>query len=289
MSGQPPRLACAAFMPPHDNLQVYRFKHRHSVGLHWHEFYELMLVTGGAGTHQLNGVALPLLPGSFCLLSPSDFHEVAPMPGQVLEFWNIIFTDALLRDAVSRLLFDHASAYHVEVGNAAYLRIVDDCERLWDETNERQVGHQIAAQATLDRLLIALRRTTANHVPTPSLPAAADPVRQALRFIQRHFREPLTLGDVARQARLSPAYFSDSFRRATGQTFQLYLQQQRLQFACSLLAASDLPISEVCHAAGFNSLSHFVRAFKQQFGVPPRGYRQQANAENDAQSVERSA
>lgn len=288
MSGQPPRLACEAFMPPHVNLQVYQFKNTHSVGLHWHEFYELMLVTGGAGRHHLNGATLRLLPGSFCLLSPSDFHEVAPLPGQVLEFWNIIFTDALLRDAVSELLFDQASAYHVEVGNVAYQRIAADCERLWDETNERHVGHQIAAQATLDRLLIALRRTTPNHVPTQSVPAP-EPVRRALHFIQRHFREPLTLGDVARQARLSPAYFSDSFRRATGQTFQLYVQQQRLQFACSLLAASDLPISEVCHAAGFNSFSHFVRAFKQQFGVPPRGYRQQASAENHAQSAENYA
>jgi AraC-like DNA-binding protein len=269
-------------MPPHANLRVYRFANTESVGLHWHEFYEVMLIIGGVGLHYLNGAALPLRGGSFCLLSPSDFHEVAPIPGQTLHFWNIIFTDALLRDPVSELLFNDTSTYHIEVGESECTRLAADCERLWQEANEQQIGHRIVAQATLDRLLIALRRNAPSDAPSNTIPTTPVPVRQALRFIQQHFREPLTLSDVAMQVRLSPAYFSDSFRRATGQTFQIYVQQQRLQFARSLLAASELPVSEICHAAGFNSLSHFVRAFKHQYGVPPRHYRLQAKSEHHA-------
>lgn len=284
MSGQPPRLANEAFMPPHANIHVYRFANTQSVGLHWHEFYELMLVTGGAGVHHLNGTARSLQAGSFCLLSPSDFHEVVPAAGRTLYFWNIIFTDVLLRDTVSELLFNNACAYHIEVDETECARLQADCQRLWDETNQRRPGHHIVAQATLDTLLIALHRSATNCAPTRTTPQAPDPVRRALRFIQGHFREPLTLLEVAQQARLSPAYFSDSFRRTTGQTFQLYVQQQRLQFARSLLAVSDLPIGEICYAAGFNSLSHFVRAFKHQFGAPPREYRR--NAEFRVQNSE---
>ncbi|WP_374701656.1 helix-turn-helix domain-containing protein [Paenibacillus tyrfis] len=46
-----------------------------------------------------------------------------------------------------------------------------------------------------------------------------------------------------------------------------------MTFAKSLLAASDLPVTEVCHASGFNTLTHFERSFKKRFGCPPSGLR----------------
>jgi AraC-like DNA-binding protein len=91
--------------------------------------------------------------------------------------------------------------------------------------------------------------------------------------VDRHFREPLTLAGVAAQAHLSPNYFSERFRAVTGTSFQSYLQQRRLAFAHSLLAATGLGVTEVCYASGFGSLSHFGRAFRSRYGVAPTALR----------------
>jgi transcriptional regulator GlxA family with amidase domain len=92
-------------------------------------------------------------------------------------------------------------------------------------------------------------------------------------YVDRHFREPLTLADAAAQAHLSANYFSERFRQYTGTSFQTYLQERRLRFARSLLASTSLPVTEVCHAAGFHNLSHFGRAYRQRYGVSPSGRR----------------
>ncbi len=276
---QLPRLANAHFMPPGANLRVYYCHNDTSSGLHWHEFYELMVVLRGEGVHLFNGQHRRLVPGSLCLLTPSDFHEVAPLPGTSIEFWNIIFTDALLRDSLAELLFDGTGILHTEVSIGVLEGMNADCQRLWDEGQQPLAGGEIIAQATLDRLLVDLRRNLPTHRKEGAALIAPSPIHNALRYIQRHFREPLSLRVAAAQAHLSPAYFSDTFRRTTGTTFQTYVLRLRLQFAAALLGASELPVSDVCFAAGFNSLSHFMRAFKQQFGCSPRAYRQQLAAE----------
>jgi AraC-like DNA-binding protein len=98
-------------------------------------------------------------------------------------------------------------------------------------------------------------------------------IARAVLYVDHHFREPLTLADVAAQAHLSPNYFSERFRDFTGTSFQAYLQQRRLRFARSLLAATDLGVTEACHAAGFNSVSHFGRAYRRRYGQAPSAYR----------------
>jgi AraC-like DNA-binding protein len=103
----------------------------------------------------------------------------------------------------------------------------------------------------------------------PRRPTTDEALRGAVRHVDRHFREPLTLSSVAAEAHLSPNYFSERFRQLTGTAFQLYLQERRLRFARSLLAATSLSVTEVCHAAGFGSLSHFGRAYRRRYGVSP--------------------
>jgi AraC-like DNA-binding protein len=292
---QPPRLANSHYMPPGAQLHVYRHQNVDSSGLHWHEFYELMVVLDGAGIHWLNGHRYDLLAGSFCLLSPSDFHEVVPLPGATLDFWNIIFTDALLGDALNDLLFEHEILLYTEVDAELGARLNFDCQRLWEETRQPGSGSSIVVQARLDCLLVELhRQLLSQHGPRLSS-GMSTPIRRALRYIQRHFREPLSLTRVANQAQLSPAYFSYTFRRTTGITFQSYVLQLRLQFAARMLAASELPITDICFAAGFSSLSHFMRSFKNAFGCAPGSYRQTVlaarplNSESETYPSERSA
>ena len=95
----------------------------------------------------------------------------------------------------------------------------------------------------------------------------------ALVYLHLHYREPITLQAAAEQVALSPNYFSQCFRSATGVTFQRYLQSLRLRFAKSLLSVSALPVTDICYASGFQTLSHFERAFRREFGRSPTAWR----------------
>lgn len=81
---------------------------------------------------------------------------------------------------------------------------------------------------------------------------------------------------LAAEAGVHPAHLTRAFRRCFGRSIGAYLRLVRLDWAAQRLAASEDLISDVAAAAGFADQSHFTRAFRQQFGVPPARYRQRA-------------
>ena len=78
---------------------------------------------------------------------------------------------------------------------------------------------------------------------------------------------------MARHIGYSPNYFSAEFKKETGVEFQKYLRNLRLDFAMKLLKLSRLSVTEVCFECGFNTLAHFLSAFKSFVGVTPSEYR----------------
>jgi AraC family transcriptional regulator len=81
---------------------------------------------------------------------------------------------------------------------------------------------------------------------------------------------------LAAEAGVHPAHLTRAFRRCFGRSIGAYLRLVRLDWAAQRLAASEDLISDVAAAAGFADQSHFTRAFRQQFGIPPARYRQLA-------------
>jgi AraC-like DNA-binding protein len=95
----------------------------------------------------------------------------------------------------------------------------------------------------------------------------------ARRIIDERFAEPLTVDQLARAAGLSRYHFIRSFRRAFGCTPGRYLRERRLTRARQLLASSDLPVTDVCFAVGFESLGSFCTLFRRSEGETPAAYR----------------
>ncbi|MFD2611176.1 helix-turn-helix transcriptional regulator [Paenibacillus gansuensis] len=276
---QPPRLTNAEYiLQKHVPVQVFHGIHSGTIALHWHEFYELSFVVSGAGEHRLNGSSYPLSAGTVFLLTPADFHELVSLADQPLEIYNFIFTEALLDDRLYHWLFSGGLRLQAQLPEEQRRRVYLDYERLHEETAVWQEGSEIVVKATLQRLLVDLYRASAVNYMEPRSQLAEPQnlnlnLQKALIYIHHHFRENLSLDDAAAQANYSATYFSESFSKSIGQPFQRYLQNVRMQFAESLLKASALPVTEICYAAGFNTLGHFERVFRQRTGMSPREYR----------------
>ena len=84
----------------------------------------------------------------------------------------------------------------------------------------------------------------------------------------------MTLDTLAALTHLSRNYFSELFSSSTGRTFKSYLIDLRLRQACRLLANTDMSVTDVCYASGFDSFSNFMRTFKSRHKVTPLKFRE---------------
>jgi AraC-like DNA-binding protein len=249
-----------------------------SVDVHWHDYYELGYVLDGEATHLVNGIPQLIAPGTLFLLSPADFHAIEPLGDRPVRMVNAVLDTELVERTLESVLPSGEPGLPWTM--TALPEVVDDVRRLRHETTQRTLGWEVLAESALRAIIVELARASGGAgVPEQDAEGESGPpahVRRALRFVERHFREPLTLTQVAAVAHLSPHWFSEQFRRATGDSFQSHLKRRRLQFARALLESTELGVTEVSHAAGFNDPSYFGRAYRALYGCSPRATKRRA-------------
>jgi AraC-like DNA-binding protein len=239
------------------------------VDVHWHDYYELVFVSAGEALHQVNGSLSTIRAGNAFLMTPADFHKITTTSASPLQCYNVVIDPSVLEKRLgSTDRWMTESTWQL----ADASRFEADFQRLHAEGTREEPGSAAMTEAILQCILIecARQRSREGEAPQEVRPCRDQvDMTRAVLFIDHHFREPLTLSDVASMAHLSPNYFSGQFRRFTGLSFQTYLQRRRLHFARSLLTATSLGITNVCHAAGFSDLSHFGRVYRRRYGESP--------------------
>lgn len=113
-------------------------------------------------------------------------------------------------------------------------------------------------------LLTAIARTT-----SPTETAVPRWLRQAQEMLHDQFTEDLSMEALAQAAGVHPAHLMRTFRQHYRVTIGEYVRKLRIEHACTLLASSDLTVTQIAHTVGFHQQSHFCRAFKAQLGVTP--------------------
>ncbi|MCB1231954.1 MAG: helix-turn-helix transcriptional regulator [Verrucomicrobiae bacterium] len=101
---------------------------------------------------------------------------------------------------------------------------------------------------------------------------AADRIEMAKAWLEAHFDEPLSLAALAEHVGCSTHYLSRTFSDATGKTISQYLRALRIEKAARLISSGRFNVSEAALEVGYQSLSHFSKAFLKEKGCLPSRY-----------------
>ncbi len=136
-------------------------------------------------------------------------------------------------------------------------------------------GYEIVVQVELMQMLLVLLEHLEDRVCETDLVQNKDAVRikQMLGFIHAHYAEPLTVSQIASASSISESECYRCFRKVLDTSPIDYLLQYRIRSAAGLLSGSDMSVSDICYATGFNSPSYFAKVFRQELLVSPRKYR----------------
>ena len=238
--------------------------------MHWHDCCELELILSGSGIQRLNGVDYELSGGVIYLLTQADCHSIHVR--EPLDVAGIMFDDSI----ISERLYERILAYETLGKNLcarlcgrSFKAAMGLLDALVGESGrggdfgDMYIGHII------DCLIIELLRSCTSG----GAAIEKSPIGRAVLYLHRHFAEDITLDTLANLTHLSRSYFSELFRDSTGHTFKGYLIDLRMRNACRLLANTDMSVTDICYACGFESFSNFMRTFKARLGKTPLGFR----------------
>jgi AraC-like DNA-binding protein len=115
--------------------------------------------------------------------------------------------------------------------------------------------------------------------PSPHLQRV---VRRVQDFLEENLDRDMDLRTIAREASLSPYYFSRAFTACVGVPPYRYLIELRIRRAAALLRETELTVTQICMRVGFRNLPHFTTTFRRHTGLTPSAYRRQRDYEDDA-------
>jgi transcriptional regulator GlxA family with amidase domain len=139
---------------------------------------------------------------------------------------------------------------------------------------EKYFGHEIALR-TAKMYLVDMDRPSQLPFQIYRFPITYSDgsITRIQDFIGEHFKEDLTIDDVAKRTGMSVRNFSRRFKSATGERFSNYIQKLRVETAKRLLESTDYSASEIMYQVGYNDDRSFRRLFKRQSGLSPKHYR----------------
>lgn len=120
--------------------------------------------------------------------------------------------------------------------------------------------------------LEAVNRQESARQTKPLSPEELRRLNLAVALIEQQYSTDWTIARLSREVGLNERRLKEGFRRAVGKSVHAYLRTTRLDAAAALLAAGAT-VTETAYAVGFDNLSHFSKAFREDKGVLPSRYK----------------
>jgi AraC-like DNA-binding protein len=250
---------------------------------HGHRFYELLFITHGTGWHRVGLERAVVGPGSLLLIAPGEVHDTRGLVG--VRGWLLLFEASAVRASTTTLaelpselaFLPFARGAGAPAAFTVPARARADwalrLESLARETSTTTpgLGRTQLARAELDVLLIKAARLVA---PSLGLGAAHRPLlAEVFQFIDARYTRPISLRDVAKAVRRSPAHLTTVVREATGRSVVQWIHERRMAEARRLLLETELEVGEIGERVGLPEPSYFVRRFRATHRVTPLGFR----------------
>ena len=233
--------------------------------LHWHHFFELELVLSGKGQYVVNDIEYNIENHNAFFFSTTDFHYLKV--DEVTKVINISFDEESVDETDLGLLVCAETP-------RAYMLTKDTLERV--KSAAELLKHECDTGGACQRQLLQYLLTSVlrheGHQPLSIIKGEHyRGIKRAIVYMEMHFQERITLSLLAAEAGYHPTYFSELFKRVTGETYTDALTKLRVGYARTLLA-NGCSVSDSCFMSGFGSLSGFSAAFFKHCHMSPKAY-----------------
>ncbi|MDO5426209.1 MAG: AraC family transcriptional regulator [Eubacteriales bacterium] len=261
-----------------------------SVPIHWHDEMELIAVKRGSGIIRVDMEPKEVHAGDLAVILPGQLHGIEHLPGQRMEYENIIFQVSMLMgekadicsiDYFTPLLQEKSMWSGIltpeSEGYGEFWACICQIDAI---CSEKTTAWQLAVKSSLYRFFYLYFRYT-GKIPERKQDKSREKLKLVLKYMEMNYQEKITIAQMASLCYYSESHFMKFFRNCMGMGFTAYLNGYRLAMAARLLLTTDRAVSEIAADTGFDNISYFNRLFRKKYGTTPVQYRKGLEHEND--------
>jgi len=265
------------FIRPQYTLH-YREATRLRLSIESRPVYTALFLLDGKLTYNVNDYSGELSEHGALLIEPGiAAHAKSP----AVKFLTLSLAPTFMLDAALRTRLAGAGGAQiifraVVLPNDEYLtRLARD---LVGELKAEQAGQEAMASALVEQIVVHLLRhhcnlRRADELELSRVGLVDRRIRRAVELMHANLARELPLEEIAAAAYLSTFHFARLFKKLTGSSPHAYLAALRTAHAQTLLAETDLSITQLSTRVGYSSPSHFTKAFRAATGITPRAFR----------------
>jgi AraC-like DNA-binding protein len=242
--------------------------------LHRHDFFYMLALTKGTGTHEIDFTPYPVCDHSVFFLRPGQVHQLllkAGSTGYMIQFRTDFYYSS---DKVSHQLLRKASTtnfYRLEAHR--FQKIHALLGSVFQECTDRQESYQEAIKASLNIFYIELIRQRNQSPSNPDNLYLQERLEEFVELIETHIATHKQVSHYADRMHLS-SYQLNAITKATlGKTCSALITEYAILEAKRYLLATSNQVNQIAYQLGYEDVSYFIRFFRKHTGYSPEAFR----------------
>jgi AraC family transcriptional regulator, transcriptional activator of pobA len=261
-------------------LSLYPFMRKE----HFHDFYTIMLFTGGQSTIKINNDTYEINPQTICLIAPNQLHSfegACEVEGEVFFFCQDYYVEEF---SFIRLLniFSYTSTIDSNVGHPCIKLADNEFNPMLNLLNGVQQEYELSTAANRSAVIIRsllnimLLKLTELYETNSGKSNVGDNtlIHSLSHLVESYFIQEQKIGFYTSAFNISEKQLNNICNRHFNCGLKKILHDRLMQESRKLLLSSELSVSEIAYKLNFDDNSYFNKVFRNSTGLTPKRFRE---------------
>ena len=249
--------------------------------LHWHEEIELLYQLNGRSDIQIDGKKYQIQNKLLTVINSRQVHSIHTYSDTSM-FICVHISKKLIEKYIPDIDLYRIYCIPDDIPDSQFPEYLSVCRQM-EALLRLYITDKPAWQMESEGIILQVLAQLIRHFSRKSAPdeiglSSADRtsfnrIRDVITYVEEHFREPISLQDIAGHLGLGREYFCRFFKKNMGMSFLRYLNEVRISHVYRDLEQTDAPIAEIAEKNGFHNQKLFNRTFREVYGCTPSAVR----------------
>lgn len=244
--------------------------------LHRHDFFFLLVLQNGKGSHEIDFISYNVLNNSVFLLRPGQVHQLelkTGCTGYLMEFNTEFYHPK--DESSSQRLRKASNKNYCRLEENRFERLLDILTYIFQEFTDREEGYLDIIKANLEIFFIEFVRQSPNpKIPfTNVTPYTQERLEEFLECLDKHITTHKQVSEYTGLMNLSTYQLNEVTKATVGKTPSEFINERIILEAKRYLLATSNQIKDIAGLLGYEDVSYFIRFFKKHTAYSPEAFR----------------